>query len=315
MISPYLATQGNATKAWMYPFFPICILAAVLCRAFKRSCFVVQRYMYKNLSCATWSMPVLAHTYASVSQHAYLNKMLVQSILDADAQGVSHVGLGALNKAQFLNNGGKDLVRCLPADCRTKVVHGNTLTSAVVYNRVCQCTDPTQTVFFTGATSTVGTAVAIRLLQDGYRLRILTRSKERFHKLRTQAGVYGENVTRAEAYEDGAVCRTWVLGSPLTRPVGHLVVPGTKFLEFAVPGTQDDFVCPCRVDAAGSVYIRRDVCDLTFSHFQESGSVPACLAAAIIHASEGFTDHEVDEVDVNEMDRWLELAKKHQFVL
>merc|ERR1719203_2579344 len=43
--------------------------------------------------------------------------------------------------------------------------------------------------------------------------------------------------------------------------------------------------------------------------------MPSCLAATIIHGLEGFTEHEVGEVDVAKMDGWLQLATKHGFDL
>jgi len=317
MISPYLSTQSRDTvRAWMYPLFPVCLLAAAVCRAFKWSCFVVQRYGYKGVTCATWTLPVLAYNYARPGEWAYLNWLLLRAIRDAEAQGATHVGLGALNKAQFLNNGGADLVARLPADCRVKVVHGNTLTAAVVYQKVRRRTEPSDEIFFTGATSTVGTAVVLRLFRDGYAIRVLTRSAERFGRLVALAGPEGgRRLVRAERYEEGSRCRTWVLGSPLTGAVGHMVPKGCAFLEFAVPGSKEELAYPHSIVNVGSVQVKRRITDLTFCHFREQGSVPACLAAAIIHGVEGFKEHEVQEVDVNQLDQWLELAKKHEFGL
>lgn len=314
MVSPFLATQGrDVARAWMYPLLPLVVLVSAWCRAFARRCFVVQRYAYKGLPCATWSLPVLAYSYAKPSERPYLNRLLLQAITDADAQGATHVGLGALNKAQFLNNGGMDLVAHIPAGCRVKVVHGNTLTAAVVYKCIRNRTEPGEEILFTGATSSVGMAVCVRLLQDGYGLRVLTKSHERFKRLQAMAGPQLERLVQVEHYEDGTGCQTWVLGSPLTRPVSHLVQQGTSFLEFAVPGTREEFTHPFAVEAVGCLSVKRRTCDLTFNHLQDQGSIPACLAAAIIHGLEGFCEHEVSEVDANQMDRWLELANKHEF--
>jgi len=316
MVSPYLSTQSRDTvRTWMYPLLPACLLCAAACRAFKRSCFVVQRYGYRGLSCATWSLPVLAYSYAQPRERAYLNSLLLRAIRDAEAQGATHVGLGALNKAQFLNNSGADLVARLPADCRVKVVHGNTLTAAVVYRTVRQRSAPGEEILITGATSIVGTAVVLRLLRDGYGVRVLTRSEERFGRLQALAGSESQRLLRVEKYEEGSGCRTWVLGSPLTGPVGHMMPQGCALLEFAAPGSKAEFAHPHRIEAAGSVRIKRRVTDLTFCHLREQGSVPACLAAAIIHGLEGFQEHEVHEVDVDQIDGWLGLAKKHEFVL
>ena len=49
---------------------------SAVCRAFRRSCFVVQRCFYKHVACATWSMPTLAYSYAKHSEHPYLQYKL-----------------------------------------------------------------------------------------------------------------------------------------------------------------------------------------------------------------------------------------------
>jgi sterol desaturase/sphingolipid hydroxylase (fatty acid hydroxylase superfamily)/predicted amino acid dehydrogenase len=311
MVSPYMSTQQQVVRWWMYPFFPICALAAFLCRAFMRTCITMQRYSFKNLACATWSVPLLAYNYMSRRERPYINTLLLKAIKDADAQGATHVGLGALNKAVFLNNGGKDLLPYLHQDCRVKIVHGNTLTAAVAYLRIRQRVKPDEEIVFTGATSMVGTPVVLRLLQDGYRIRILTRSAARFADLRRRAGVKGDSLRMIERYEEGADCRCWVLGTGATEPIGHLVPPDTTFFEFAVPTTQPAFLEPHNVVGIAGIQIDTRVCDLTFCHDRSCDTMPACLAATIIHALEGFQEHEVGEVDVRKMDEWLQLAKKH----
>jgi sterol desaturase/sphingolipid hydroxylase (fatty acid hydroxylase superfamily) len=319
MISPYLATQRHVTKVWMYPLMPLCMLFAALCRCFQRAAIVLQRYTYRNMNCATWSIPVLGYSYMSKREHPYINRLLLQAIRDAEAQGATHVGLGALNKAQGLNNGGLDLVPYLPQGCQTKLVHGNTLTAAVVYSRVRQHVEPQEEIVFTGATSTVGKAVVLRLLHDGYRIRVLTRSVERFTTLKLAAGSSGQGLSRIERFEDGADCQYWVLGAAVDRPLAKVATKNTTFLEFAVPCTADGFLQPGRVIAAASIPVNSSYCDVTLSHSHDRSTeespvtIPACLAATIIHGLEGFQKHEVGDVDANTLDEWLALARKHGF--
>merc|ERR1740130_1064059 len=51
MVSPYLSTQPCHKAAWMYPFFPMCILATFLGRLFLGTCFTAQRWTYHNFRC------------------------------------------------------------------------------------------------------------------------------------------------------------------------------------------------------------------------------------------------------------------------
>mmetsp|Transcript_60064 Transcript_60064/g.160596 ORF Transcript_60064/g.160596 Transcript_60064/m.160596 type:complete len:675 (-) Transcript_60064:72-2096(-) len=313
MVSPYMSTQKAGNRWWMYPLFPICALAALVCRLFVRASITMQRYSYKHLACATWVVPVLAYNYACGKEWPYINTLLLRAIRDADEQGATHVGLGALNKAVFLNGGGESLLPHLPQHSKVKVVHGNTLTAAVVYSRIRQCISPDQEIVFTGATSMVGTPVVLRLLQEGFRIRIVTRSAERFADLRRKAGAHGDRLLQIERYEEGADCRVWVLGTMTTRPLGCLVPAGTTFYEFGVPVSSAEFLQPHSVVSIASMRVNRQVCDLTFCHDHSSDQMPACLAATIIHGLEALEEHEVGEVDVARMDGWLQLARKHGF--
>jgi hypothetical protein len=65
------------------------------------------------------------------SEHTRINNHIRKAILSADAAGTKVVGLGALNKAEFLNRGGAVFVEEMP-DLEVRVVHGNTLTTAVL---------------------------------------------------------------------------------------------------------------------------------------------------------------------------------------
>mmetsp|Transcript_97848 Transcript_97848/g.258417 ORF Transcript_97848/g.258417 Transcript_97848/m.258417 type:complete len:691 (-) Transcript_97848:111-2183(-) len=315
MVSPYMSTQKAGNRWWMYPLFPICALAALVCRLFVRASITMQRYSYKHLACATWVVPVLAYNYACGKEWPYINTLLLRAIRDADEQGATHVGLGALNKAVFLNGGGRSLLPHLPAHSRVKVVHGNTLTAAVVCFRLRQCIRPEQELVFTGATSMVGTPVVLRLLQEGFKIRVLTRSAARFAELHRRAGADGARLRQIERYEEGADCRVWVLGTMTTRPLGCLVPAGTTFYEFGVPVSSAEFLQPHSVVSIASMRVNRQVCDLTFCHDHSSEQMPSCLAATIIHGLEGHTEHEVGEVDVAKMDGWLQLARKHGFDL
>lgn len=68
---------------------------------------------------------------ANQSEHERINNHIRAAILEGEAAGAKVVGLGALNKAEFLNAGGSIFVKEMP-HLKTRVVHGNTLTTAVI---------------------------------------------------------------------------------------------------------------------------------------------------------------------------------------
>ena len=67
---------------------------------------------------------------------------------------------------EALNGGGKLFVEKLP-NLKVRVVHGNTLTAAVILNEIPEDVDE---VFMTGATSKLGRAIALYLARRKVRV-------------------------------------------------------------------------------------------------------------------------------------------------
>ena len=105
-------------------------------------------------------------------------------MVKADKEGLSVIGLGAFNKAEWLNGGGKDVVKNLPK-LGVRVVHGNTLTAATVVHSV---PPDVHEVMLVGCTSKVGSAVTTVLALKGIRVLMVTQSEERFLQVCGGAG-------------------------------------------------------------------------------------------------------------------------------
>ena len=83
-------------------------------------------------------------------------------LCDADDAGVRYFGLAALNKAEWLNHGGSDILKVL-GERKIRIVHGNTLTAAAIWHAVGESTTAAETVFVSGATSKIGRVLCILL--------------------------------------------------------------------------------------------------------------------------------------------------------
>lgn len=105
-----------------------------------------------------------------------INNQIEEAILRADRLGVEVVSLAALNKNEALNGGGTLFVN-KHLNLRVRVVHGNTLTAAVILKEIPQ---DAEEVFLTGATSKLGRAIALYLARRRVRVLMLTLSTERF---------------------------------------------------------------------------------------------------------------------------------------
>ena len=131
----------------------------------------------------TWVTPAWAIQFFFRSQWKFINGKIEEAILEADEAGVKVIGLGALNKNEALNGGGKLFVENNP-DLNIRVVHGNTLTAAAVLKKV---PSDVKEVFVTGATSKLGRAISLYLAERGVKVTMLTQSTERFQKIRDEA--------------------------------------------------------------------------------------------------------------------------------
>ncbi|KAH9616014.1 hypothetical protein KSS87_013954 [Heliosperma pusillum] len=80
--------------------------------------------------------------------------------------GVKVISLAALNKNEALNGGGTLFVN-KHGNLRVRVVHGNTLTAAVIVNKI---PEDVKEVFLTGATSKLGRAIALYLCRKKVRV-------------------------------------------------------------------------------------------------------------------------------------------------
>ena len=257
-----------------------------------------------------WFVKCFGWQYVSSSSfwQGYAKEMVVRSALQAERCGVEVIGLGALNKAHWLNNGGEDLVHELdkrrahcdyqstndidkdqdllelggPRKKRLHVVHGNTLTAAVVCaqlecllleNLTAQKHTQTQThsaaatasppikrmtVILIGATSKIGRAVALAMARVNYvnvvcvgsrsrRLDMVlqeARSEARSSSAHSSISICPDALTASEIAPDAV----WLLGKgDRSTALADLIPLGATVMSFAVP-------CPMAVLEAKSMF-------------------------------------------------------------
>jgi len=273
------------------------------------------------LQLQTWVVPRLGWHYFLPFEHKRINSIIRTAVLRAESEGQRVIGLGALNKNEQLNGGGKAIVEELEAQRGGKrldvcVVHGNTLTAACVIKGI---PEGTREIVLTGATSKLGRAVALYLCEKGVRVLMASRSSQRVAKIVAEAPEecrhllqHIDDVTDARC----ASVRQWVAGSLLSRKQQSNAPSGAHFHQFVVPP-----LTPYRRDCTyGTLVSMRlpvnDVrglraCEMTM----ERGVVHACHAGAIVHTLQGWTHHEVGGIDVSRIDTVWDAALKHGFSL
>eukprot|EP00526_Cylindrotheca_closterium_P005305 CAMPEP_0113623458 /NCGR_PEP_ID=MMETSP0017_2-20120614/12067_1 /TAXON_ID=2856 /ORGANISM="Cylindrotheca closterium" /LENGTH=620 /DNA_ID=CAMNT_0000533407 /DNA_START=16 /DNA_END=1878 /DNA_ORIENTATION=+ /assembly_acc=CAM_ASM_000147 len=298
-------------KWWLAPFWPLCVMVMFVMRIFGKV-FCSDKHRLRHLKMETWVTPAWAIQFFFKSQWKFINSKIEEAILEADAAGVKVLGLGALNKNEALNGGGKLFVDMHP-NLKTRVVHGNTLTAAAVLKKI---PSNVKEVFVTGATSKLGRAISLYLAERGVKVTMLTASTERFQKIHDEAPPKAQKlIVHATKIEAGANCKDWIVGKFCSEKDQGIAPSGTTFHQFVVPPLQE-FRSDCVYTDLPAFALPVDTkyfktCEMTM----ERGCVHACHAGAVVHALEGWDFHEVGAIDHTRIDQTWDAAIKHGMVL
>jgi aldehyde decarbonylase len=329
-LSTYLAVSERVLRWWMIPIWPLLWIAMWLLfwllPQFNCPAVCLQRFKYRGTRCSLWCVPAPIAAYVPtfpISKWTlpHLRRVILSAAIQAHKAGARVVGLGALNKAQWLNGGGcelRDALVNMEKVTSLSVVHGNGLTAAAVWQTLLLRSKPTDRVLVVGATSKIGTALCLRLAARGNPVLVRTDSEARgLELLRRLSMIETKDVERPNSKHSlildwcdsrTSSCHIWVLCEQLDAAVLRSCAPhDALLLNVAVPDPSRSFRAANPdfhfVDAA-ALSFERSHCDLTFC-FDIPGTMPACLAGALLHVRAGWKTHETGEVDAERLeDLW-----------
>ncbi|PON56046.1 Fatty acid hydroxylase [Parasponia andersonii] len=295
------------TKIFMLPMLPGAFLVMLVMWLCSKT-FLLSFYKLRNQLHQTWIVPRHGFQYFLPFATEGINKQIEQAILRADKLGVKVISLAALNKNEALNGGGTLFVNKHP-NLKVRVVHGNTLTAAVILNEIPK---DVKEVFLTGATSKLGRAIALYLCRRKVRVLMLTLSTERFQNIQKEAPAdcqsYLVQVTKYNAAQN---CKTWIVGKWTTPREQGWAPAGTHFHQFVVPPILP-FRRDCTYGDLAAMRLPEDVEGLgSCEYTMERGVVHACHAGGVVHLLESWTHHEVGALDVDRIDLVWNAALKH----
>lgn len=294
--------------------WPLCFVAAIFIRLFGKP-YTHDRHKLRHLVLETWVTPAFAIHFFLPSQWPWINDKIQSAIQSAADSGVKVIGLGALNKNEALNGGGKLFVEKMGDSLKnTRVVHGNTLTAAAVLQKI-----PADAgiVFVTGATSKLGRAISLYLAEmRGVKVVMYTKSKERFEAIREEASEHVRPLlVHASKLEAGSQIQDWIVGKFCSPKDQLLAPPNATFHQFVVPPLVESRK-DCTYTALPAFRMPPDTRDFkTCEMTMERNCVHACHAGAVVHALEGWDYHEVGAIDYTRIDATWEASVKHGFVL
>nr|BBG20796.1 putative fatty acyl-CoA reductase [Nymphaea odorata] len=302
-----ISSQAFTTRLLILPTWPFAFIVMLIMWAWAKT-FVVSFYMLRGKLHQTWSVPRFGFQYFLPFSRNGINKHIEEAILSADRLGVKVISLAALNKNEALNGGGTLFVQKHP-NLRVRVVHGNTLTAAVILNEIPR---DVKEVFLTGATSKLGRAIALYLCRRGIRVLMLTLSTERFQAIQKEAPTECQKfLVQVTKYQAAQNCKTWIVGKWITPREQRWAPSGTHFHQFVVPPILE-LRRDCTYGKLAAMRVPDDVeglgsCEYTMGR----GIVHACHAGGMVHLLEGWDHHEVGAIDVDRIDLVWNCAIKH----
>ncbi|GJY72965.1 eceriferum 3-like protein [Tanacetum coccineum] len=314
MHAPFMFRSLNswpyATPPILFPLWPFALVAVMVIWATSKP-FTASFFNLRGYLLQTWTVPRWGFMYFLPFAKDGINNKIEEAILMADKIGVKVLSLAALNKNEALNGGGKLFVQKLP-DLKVRVVHGNTLTAAVILNEIPR---DVKEVFLTGATSKLGRAISLYLARRKVRVLMLTESTERFTSIQNEASLENQNcLLQVTKCQEAKHCKTWILGKWTTPREQRWAPPGTHFHQFVVPPVFE-FRRDCTYSKLAAMKLPDDVEGLGSceQYTMERGVIHACHAGGIVHFLEGWTHHEVGAIDVEHIDLVWEAALRHGF--
>ncbi|KAE8056816.1 hypothetical protein FH972_013553 [Carpinus fangiana] len=301
------ASLPFSTRLFLLPVWPITFSVLLVMWTLSKT-FLYSFYQLRGRLHQTWAVPRCGFQYFLPFAREGINKHIEEAILRADKLGVKVISLAALNKNEALNGGGTLFVNKHP-NLKVRVVHGNTLTAAVILNDLPKDVDE---VFLSGATSKLGRAIALYLCRKRVRVLMLTLSAERFQKIQKEAPVDCQSyLVQVTKYQAARNCKTWIVGKWITPREQSWAPPGTHFHQFVVPPILS-FRRDCTYGDLAAMRLPDDVQGLGCCEYtMERGVVHACHAGGVVHLLEGWSHHEVGALDVERIDLVWEAALKH----
>lgn len=269
-------STGVTKRNLYYAFVPLNYIILAIHRILRY--VIADRFSFYGSKIEIWGLPL--QPYDFTNQKEYVNELIIRSIHDASKKGVTHVGLGALNKASFVNNSGADLIDYIPKG--VYLVHGNTLTAALAWRAIMKEVNKSKhnRVAIIGSRSNIGSAITERLKLDN--VDVLT-----------------------YPFIDDAAYDVLLSCSPVKIPIPKHVT----IVDVCVPSNkgriENKIISPCDI-----IIPEYNNCDLTYSLTGENNVMPACLLATCLHVKEGLAFNELGKIDVSKFEFWLQLHDK-----
>ena len=312
----------NPKLRWMWMWlWPICAVASVIYLFARKGYDTVDSFEVEApdgtlIQGETVLLKNMAWHFLSSRGRKQVRRRVERAVLELRERGFTHIGLGALTKAEFINHGGVDVVEKFGDQINgSYVLHADTGTDGGTAKQV-RCAlakyGIKSPVFVTGATSKIGRAVALDLARSGVYVKLYTSSKERFVEIWQEAKEkgFGKFLSQAVSLEEGKECRLWLTGKavPSGKKMISFIPADSVVMNFSVPNPfGEGRLHPRRrkdvllVECGLAAYEPPSFLPLAHTMRQPRGLTYMCHASTITAAWKGYEGHEVSKVDIDRM--------------
>jgi len=315
-------------RYWMYLLFPLYFVSYLFTSYFSYVSFNIEeefQWGFRNpadpssertLRGITAVVRNAALDYFLPFKYRQLNHRITSALLELQRRNTRCVGLAALNKAEWLNHGGVDILKLAGDKLHsTFVAHGDTMTAAVVLNFVLNLRERNfwkHSALVIGATSKIGRAICLAFAKRKIRTLMFTTSQERFEYIRNEAGEDGIYLERVQTLEQGKDCDVWITGK--YKPDGYTLLNAiprnATVLNFAVPDPLTEAQCRTRPDVlhldAGFLSYDTSLVNMEFTALLPRGIIYACMGGCVVHSAMGYQEHEIGPVRMDRLDLYWE---------
>ncbi|KAL5996952.1 hypothetical protein ACLOJK_007878 [Asimina triloba] len=277
------------------------------------STFTVERNRLDKLEMQTWAIPRFSFQASTqgvllykLSWHGQaINSLIEKAILDAEQGGANVISLGLLNQAEELNGNGEIYLTKYPK-LKVRIVDGSSLAAAIVLNSI---PNGTERVLMRGNLTKTGYAIALALCQRG--VQIITASSIEYEKLKLRLPAkHSSYLHPANVYNSADA---WLVGDGLKDEEQRRAPKGTRFIPFSqFPPKRVRRDCnyhPIPAMVVPKALENMHACE----NWLPRRVMSACRVAGIVHAVEGWSNHECGD-EMEDVEKVWEAALRHGFV-
>ncbi|XP_050236897.1 very-long-chain aldehyde decarbonylase CER1-like [Mercurialis annua] len=297
-----LASIPESSTWYLWLLWPLTLSTVIFNWIYGRT-FVLQRNRFDKLRLQTWVIPKYNLQYSMKWQNEAINKMIEESLLEAEEKGVQVLSLGLLNQGKELNRYGEIYIEKHPR-LKVKLVDGSSLAAAVVVDCIPKGT--TQ-LLFRGSLSKVAFAVAFALCKKG--IQVVTTLEEDYEELKASIGTrHSNNLLLSKNYH----LKTWLVDDKLSEEDQNKAGKGTLFIplsQFPPKKLRNTcFYYPTPAMIAPSSIENVDSCE----NWLPRRVMSAWRAGGIVHGLEGWNVNECGNT-IFDVDKIWQASLRHGF--